>query len=585
MFPGKNFCSKKKTMGGKGLGVDDGKGGSAAKGGNGKPPADTTSEVEILRRKNAELHASMDRLQAQNHALVAQNMTFRALLDSKAKELAMMQVLAKGEPPSKKQARGAAGTVAGGRAPDLAALQIAMNHLCMQRVRYCALGPTALMRYRQLVVCMMVSKTWKSVVLGGLKMMSHVDFMFEGDKERKSADINDVCCAIRRIGSCLENVNLQDTEGVLDTCANAQKFVDAFAPREHSPGAGLWRPDLKILTLRDAGVEGVACGPIASLLPLMTRLEVLDIGSNQVGVHGTTLMLDALQSHTALVRLDLSNNDLHPRRLHRALTSLTSLTFLSLEGVFNHDGDMEGSKAVAKSLAKMTSLQVLSVACNFKCGNDFWDALCESLHHMPYMHALDLSDREMPPHQHAWTGQQSATFFEPIAKMHYLTELDLIFSRLGEESCRAMANALEAPGAGMPCLRKLNLSDNEIGDTACSQLARVLQHTTSLALLVLDKNDMGDSGVTALAPALVCLQHLEELHMADFKITGEGPGDRRDLGEDGARALAMQLQHVTSLKVLNLHGNHKLISLNNARSKKLTRDIQKLMPSVAFGGP
>ena len=113
----------------------------------------------------------------------------------------------------------------------------------------------------------------------------------------------------------------------------------------------------------------------------------------------------------------------------------------------------------------------------------------------------------------------------------------------------------------------------------------MLQHTTSLALLVLDKNDMGDSGVTALAPALVCLQHLEELHMADFKITGEGPGDRRDLGEDGARALAMQLQHVTSLKVLNLHGNHKLISLNNARSKKLTRDIQKLMPSVAFGGP
>mmetsp|Transcript_1835 Transcript_1835/g.3691 ORF Transcript_1835/g.3691 Transcript_1835/m.3691 type:complete len:670 (+) Transcript_1835:98-2107(+) len=115
------------------------------------------------------------------------------------------------------------------------------------------------------------------------------------------------------------------------------------------------------------------------------------------------------------------------------------------------------------------------------------------------------------------------------------TTLDLSNTRIGDGKAEALAAALKLPGA--PTLEVLKLQRNSIGDAGLTALAPLL---VRIPVVHLSSNDIGDEGASALADALrralaadallsPGLGHqnnkLVELHLANNAMGSEGCGE------------------------------------------------------------
>jgi regulator of replication initiation timing len=251
-------------------------------------------ELSQLRLRNAELHAVLEKLNAENRALSVQNASLQELLAAEAvQKEARQKVSQQCKHPNKKPARARdEGAVVPGQ-PDTAALQVFFNNCCLQGARFCV-HSCPHMRYAHLVRCCGVSKDWQTAVMSALKMLKHVDFIVASASDDEigcmaTAGLDVVTTAFKRVGTALENLNLQYTEGLFETRSSVNTLENTM--RTHCAYSSL-----KALTLRDVGIEEEACGSLALGLRNMTQLEVLDLGSNQMVAAGTTQLLDALNA-------------------------------------------------------------------------------------------------------------------------------------------------------------------------------------------------------------------------------------------------------------------------------------------------
>eukprot|EP00928_Gymnodinium_smaydae_P016158 TRINITY_DN16021_c0_g2_i1.p1 TRINITY_DN16021_c0_g2~~TRINITY_DN16021_c0_g2_i1.p1 ORF type:complete len:880 (+),score=187.39 TRINITY_DN16021_c0_g2_i1:135-2774(+) len=122
-----------------------------------------------------------------------------------------------------------------------------------------------------------------------------------------------------------------------------------------------------------------------------------------------------------------------------------------------------------------------------------------------------------------------------------LRELSLRGASVGPQGCIAIAEALVRQEHGS--MRRLDLTNNDVGDDGAARLAAELQPRKSLRLLLLAGNNIGDAGATALAKLLHEQKALEELRLGNNKITAEG-----------AKSIAAVVLH-PSLLVLGLENN------------------------------
>ena len=95
-----------------------------------------------------------------------------------------------------------------------------------------------------------------------------------------------------------------------------------------------------------------------------------------------------------------------------------------------------------------------------------------------------------------------------------------------------------------PLLQTLKLNRNEIGDNEIEALAEIIKHLTSLQELDLSWNAIGDKGIAKLAEETKHLISLEALDLSENKI-----------GDEGAAKLAQSLKNMSSLQVLKLRSN------------------------------
>ncbi|KAL9965559.1 hypothetical protein ACROYT_G029373 [Oculina patagonica] len=126
---------------------------------------------------------------------------------------------------------------------------------------------------------------------------------------------------------------------------------------------------------------------------------------------------------------------------------------------------------------------------------------------------------------------------EALQRNTSLTVLDLSGNNIGDHGATALAEALQRNTS----LTVLYLLMNKIGDHGATGLAEALQRNTSLTVLDLSGNNIGDHGAAGLAEALQTNISLTELGLSDNNI-----------GDHGATGLAEALQNNTSLTVLNL---------------------------------
>lgn len=254
-------------------------------------------ELSQLRLRNAELHAMMEKLNAENRALSSQNARLLAellVVDSRQKIAAPYERSQKKPAHERFSARGE-GTAASFQS-DTAALQALFNNCCLQGAQFCTYS-SPIMRYSHLSRCCGVSKDWQAAVMSALKMLKHVDFIVAAapdDDEVEcsaTAGLDVVSTALKRVGPALEHLNLQYTEGLFETRSSVSTIAHTMAT--HSAYSSL-----KTLTLRDVGIEEEACASLALMLRNMTQLEVLDLGSNQMASRATTMLLDALNTRS-----------------------------------------------------------------------------------------------------------------------------------------------------------------------------------------------------------------------------------------------------------------------------------------------
>ncbi|XP_078358279.1 uncharacterized protein LOC144643036 [Oculina patagonica] len=122
-----------------------------------------------------------------------------------------------------------------------------------------------------------------------------------------------------------------------------------------------------------------------------------------------------------------------------------------------------------------------------------------------------------------------------------LTVLNLSKNNIGDIGATGLTEALQKNTS----LTLLNLSKNNIGDVGATGLAEALKDNTSLTFLDLSDNNIGDVGATGLAKALQDNTSLTRLALSGSNI-----------GDHGAAGLASALKENISLAVLALSGNN-----------------------------
>ena len=92
------------------------------------------------------------------------------------------------------------------------------------------------------------------------------------------------------------------------------------------------------------------------------------------------------------------------------------------------------------------------------------------------------------------------------------------------------------------------MSENSVGDSGITAIARALSHNKTLTSLNVSWNPMGDAGATDMAVMLKNNTTLEQLEMYDFS----SHKSYSTTGEDGFKALIDSLQHNQQLQKLTL---------------------------------
>ena len=113
-------------------------------------------------------------------------------------------------------------------------------------------------------------------------------------------------------------------------------------------------------------------------------------------------------------------------------------------------------------------------------------------------------------------------------------------NEIGDSGAAALAGAVERNST----LTELHLGYNEIGDSGAGALAKAMERNSTLTKLSLSGNKIGDSGAAALAGAVERNSTLTELHL-----------DYNEIGDSGAGALAKAMERNSTLTKLSLFGN------------------------------
>ena len=233
------------------------------------------------------------------------------------------------------------------------------------------------------------------------------------------------------------------------------------------------------------------------------------------------------QTHN-LHELDLSGNILHSAvgELAENLHSLPQLTKLNLSDA--QMGDKE-CRLLAESLKFVRKLQVLHLSLN-PLGQGITE-LATHLPSVPHLTKLKLSETQM--------GEKGVTAVaRSLQSISKLKNLDLSSNPLGQ-GITELATHLPS----VPHLTKLKLSETQIGEKEVTAVARSLQSISKLKNLDLSSNPLGQ-GITELATHLFNVPHLTELDL-----------ERTQMGEKEVTAVARALKDLPELQWLWLSHN------------------------------
>ena len=337
-------------------------------------------------------------------------------------------------------------------------------------------------------------------------------------------------------------------------------------------------PCLNNLQLNDNNLQSSAINILLQALSKISTLKVLNLQSNQLNEHAGAYISSVILKNDGLCELNLNYNNIGKGVFHiaKALQKCTSLTNLGL-GNNNFPAEVchELSLAIQSNQnlvslrlfcnnLKLNVLQSMTKVSNLKClslqNTQLFQqtGLCLSsiiLQNTGLIH-LDLSDN------HLGDGA-----LHVIQAMQCLTQLKIlnlsnIKLTLSKKTSEDLGKALLCGLMNNTNLVNVNLSNNNIG-TIAIQVAKGLQHISSLKLLNLSNCNLPKEICNELAHVIASNIHVEELLLSN----------NYDWCSSTIIIFLQALSKISTLKVLDLQGN------------QITEEAGEHLASILFNNP
>ena len=334
---------------------------------------------------------------------------------------------------------------------------------------------------------------------------------------------------------------------------------------------------LEKLWLSNSNLQSSAIDILQSLSTIST-LKLLNINDNQITEEAGEALASVVLHNTKLKELHLSSNSFGEGLLTitKALKHITSLTSLDF-GNNNISKEAADELALAiRSNKHLTELHMYN--CNLKSSAV---VILQSLSNVSTIKLLNVNDNQMPP-------QAAKTLASVIMCNTRLEKLYLRDSNLSE-GILEVAKALQH----ITSLKSLDLSKNNISNEVSVELAVAIKSNKHLEeLWMLDCNLR--SSATVILQSLSTISSLKFLNVSDNQVTEEA-GEalasvilhntglkelylrNNNLGK-GMLEIVKALQHITSLKSLNL-GNNNIsseVSVELAIAFQLNKHLKEL---------
>ena len=352
----------------------------------------------------------------------------------------------------------------------------------------------------------------------------------------------------------------------------------------------------------DCGIDDGAVAIIALSLirsSCMKQLKSLKLDMNNITAFGALFVASILKYSSSMQEFSIFGNKINFIGAEAIAESLTHCkTLRTVDMQLNAIGDA-GAIAIARSAAKSNIQQHLYL-CNSnvteyginevlkykKSGTvirtprlrieedilqaypQLLDKVNQCCHNVSKIRVLDIIEQKKQKHEIPINFNQITRILEGLNKFKNLTHLDLKNCRIGEQGANILANELK----NCSKLELLNLSNNKLYSPGTMAVAGALKCWPKLEVLNMSTNAFSSSEcIASLADGL---RHLTGIKELDFSYNCIGSDihsvlvvellsklrkldlSRCAIDSNGAKHLAVKLQHCSCLQHLNLQDNN-----------------------------
>ena len=311
---------------------------------------------------------------------------------------------------------------------------------------------------------------------------------------------------------------------------------------------------LNDLNLSGNKITDNGANSLAEAINVNTTLRILNISKNRISKEGVMRIVEACTKNRKLCKLVCTHNDL----LQYDLAAISGY-IRKKEAVQIFDASWNGiddvlwlknHKVTIKTTFCLLDLQQELLSSNHnvhRSANELWylDEVTDLNYKTHILHCCfqDYLNKKCVSLQDTCIKDFEIEVFRDCLKLNNtITDLNLsgclvtnnIVLVLSVFGCFKINNTL----------RRLNLSNNHIGDTVAEALADIVMMNTTLQRLDLSHNDISDYGILFICDCLQVNNTLCELDLSKNNITNEG-----------AKRLALGIQINTTLQELNISKN------------------------------
>lgn len=344
----------------------------------------------------------------------------------------------------------------------------------------------------------------------------------------------DLLQQLRSTESVITSVELDATTCSIDLFHD---ILDALAQCSETA-----RENITVLSIQDISVDADAFNKLCDVLGILEQLQQLSLSGTGLSTNSTRKLCKILNKYEHLHSLALTNN----RKLGPRGIKILSEGFLSKSDMLTHldlSANAMGHFG-AQALSLPPNLQQLNLQDNGMGHDGVWK-LTESLHTIEHLHTLNVSNN-------LCLADGCIELARHVSRWQNLRHLNVAGNDIGDVGIEVLAKELEGT-----YVRELYLEYNQITDAGAAHLADALLKMANLQVLNLAKNNLSDTGCSAIARGLVGREdgsESDEESDADEYSCDEKEEDDEG-NESPQKGKAVQPKSETSLKVLNLSHN------------------------------